>query len=293
MTKNLPGLECKGGRLVLRGVGLLERTKGGYRLSEAGVELAEAYRDDPTGREWTRLLARLLLTREPRTRTFIRLMSSDNARLYFTAGEWWGGSLSHAVITCADGSQIAPFAASDDSLPNLRPAIIQNAWWALGAWRESPLINGAESCRFVGRLKDDFSMHAISVPLRGACEVFLLLGVLRSRMDECWLDHDVARREFGADLAEDFGWKTLGADRSLADILTELIPLLQMDTGFIVASELRCKLRQHGVDNPDREMSRLESAGRIVIESTDYGQSRHGTGLYDDPAKQLIRIRLC
>ena len=56
-------------------------------------------------------------------------------------------------------------------------------------------------------------------------------------------------------------------------------------------STLKC-LRQLGVENPDREIARLEAEGRLIIEATDFGQGRHGVGLYEDPRKQLIKLRV-
>jgi hypothetical protein len=292
ITRNLPGLERKGDQLILRGIGLLEATERGYRLSESGKELGAAYRADPHGREWVRILARLLLTREPRTRTLIGLMSEEDVKLHFTAGEWWGGSLQRAAMHFSNGRKIAPFARAAQPLPNLRSAMTERAWWALGAWRAHSLVNGADDCRFVGQLRDDFSLHDISLALRASCEVFVHLNVLRHRGDQCWLDHDQAIEECGADLASDFGWRANSPLRPLVETLAELIPLLRTDTGFIVASELRSRMREHGVENPDRAIARLEAAGQLVIEATDYGHSRHGVGLYQDPSKQLIKLRI-
>lgn len=292
VTKNLPGLEAKGSRLALRGIGLLEKTTGGYRISEAGKQLGQQYRDDAAGLTWVKTLGRLLLLREPRTRVMIKLLSEPGAELYFTEDQWWGGSITRATINYDDGRQLLPFNDRDLQLPNLREAIKSDPWWALGDWQMHPLLDDAETCEFVGQTKEDFSLHAVSVALRAAFEVFLLLGVIQHQRDRCWLDHDIAVKTFGTVLAEDFGWESTGQKKSLREYLVEFTNELRLDTGFIVASELRDRLRQQGFENPDREIARLESEGRLVIESTDYGQSRHGVGLYDDPSKQLIKLRV-
>jgi hypothetical protein len=291
-TKNLPGLETKAKRGVLRGVGLLEQTQGGYRLSDAGKQLGAQYRDDPSGKAWASTLGRLLLLREPRTRVFMRLMSEETATLYFTVDEWWGGSMARAAINYRDGRQVLPFSNQEGPLANLRSAINQQAWWALGYWRDDPQLHGATDCQFVGQSKEEFSLYGISSALRASCEVFLLLGVLRHQADRCWLDHDVAIREFGTELADDFGWAGSKPPAPLHEIVSQCVRDLRLDTGFVVASELRERLRQRGIENPDREIARLESEGRIYIEAADYGQSRHGVGLYDDPRKQLIKLRI-
>jgi hypothetical protein len=292
VTRNLPGLERKGSRLVLRGIGLLDRVDGGYRLSEEGRELAELYRDEPQGTRWVRLLGRLLLTREPRTRTLIKLLSGDESRLCFKGPEWWSGSLRNAVVHVSEGVHIAPFANTDSPLPSLRSAINESPWWALGEWRSQPFLGDANDCRFVGQMNTAYSLHDISLALRASCEVFVHLGVLRCQDGECWLDHDSATAQFGEELALEFGWRAITNTKPLWQTIQELLPSLRADTGFIVVSELRDKLRQHGVENPDREIARLEAEGRLIIEATDFGQGRHGVGLHEDPSKQLIKLRV-
>ena len=292
-SKNLPGLETKGSRLVLRGIGLLEKTKGGYQVSDCGRRLGEEYRDDPGGKEWVKTLGNLLLLREPRTRVLVKLLSEYGATLFFTEDEWWGGSIGRATINFEDGRQVLPFNNRLDEVSNLRAAIRVHAWWALGEWREHPLLDGVRDCEFVGQAKDRFSLHAVSVPLRASCEVLQFLGVLHCQAERCWLDHDSAIDVFGTTVAEDFGWKSSGQQKSLHEWLAHFATELRLDTGFIVASELRDRLRQQGFDNPDRGIAQLESEGRVVIEASDYGQRRHGVGLYDDPRKQLIKLRLC
>lgn len=293
VSKNLPGLETKGSRLVLRGIGLLEKSTGGYRLSESGRQLGEAYRNDPSGKAWGKVLGRLLLQREPRTRVFVKLLSENGASLYFTEDQWWGGSIGRATINFEDGRQVTPFLDNQDQISNLRSAIKEHSWWALGEWRTHPLLQGAEDCCFVGQASAHFSLHAASVALRASCEVLLFLGALHHKADRCWLDHDAAIGAFGPAVAEDFGWNSSGGTKSLREWLGVIASELRLDTGFIVASELRDRLRKQGFENPDRDIAQLELEGWVIIEAADYGQSRHGVGLYDDPSKQLIKLRVC
>jgi hypothetical protein len=81
-------------------------------------------------------------------------------------------------------------------------------------------------------------------------------------------------------------------DEPLPELLATVVEKLRSDTGYIIASELRNELQRRGIENPDREIARLETAGQIRIEAEDYGQRRHGLGLYSDPRKQLIKIRV-
>ena len=79
---------------------------------------------------------------------------------------------------------------------------------------------------------------------------------------------------------------------SLAEVTVRLIDELTADDGFLVASELRDALRQRGVPAPDKQVAELMEQGIIRLEAFDYGQARHGQGLFDDPRKQLVKFRV-
>lgn len=292
LTRNLAELETSNGKLVLRGIGLLERHQRGYRVSEEGRRLGSSYRAEKDGRGWVRQLASILVTREPRTRVVLALLAQPGASLYFDANSWFGGSLQKAKIEAPGHAPLAPFASTARG-PSLRDVLHDRAWWALGAWREHELLAGASDCRFEGQLGHVFSLHDIGLALHASFEVLLHLGVLRFDSRQCWVDRDVAAAELGPIIAEDFGLDRRHAEvEPLPKLLAALVEKLRSDTGYIIASELRKELRGRGIENPDRELARLETAGLIRIEAEDYGQRRHGLGLYSDPRKQLIKIRV-
>src|SRR5580658_7916183 len=83
IVRNLPGLEKKGERLILKGIGLFAQTQNRYGLSSDGIRLGAVYSEDQKGKGWVRLLASLLLAREPRTRVVIRALSREGAELHF------------------------------------------------------------------------------------------------------------------------------------------------------------------------------------------------------------------
>jgi hypothetical protein len=286
VTRNLPGLERQGQRLVLRGVGLLEPTTGGYHVSDEGLALARAYREAPRGTTWVRLLCRQLLRREPRVRALVKRLSSPDAVLRFQRPGWFAGRLGAARID-SDAGAVAPFAAKDGKVPCLRDLMADDARWALGAWQDHPLLDGATAFRFVGALKPNFSLHDIGLALRAAFEAFLQLGVLRTAEAECTLDEARAARTLGEDLAAEFGWT---AEAPVPELLARLVDELRSDTGYVVASELRAALKRNGVRDPDRELAELIRAGRVRIEAEDYGQKRHGTGLFGESRKQLVKL---
>ena len=136
ITRNLPGIEQLGERIVLKGVGLLERQGKDYRLSKDGRRIADAYNSDPQGMDWVKLFAISLLTKEPRTRIFIKMLSTPESFLQFEKQSWFGGSTQKAIIQHPDGTVIAPFLSKDgNEIASIRTPLDESAWWALGEWR--------------------------------------------------------------------------------------------------------------------------------------------------------------
>jgi hypothetical protein len=292
ITRNLPGLERTKDKYLLRGVGLLQRDAGGYGLSQEGQQLAESYRDDPKSAGWVSSLTRLLLEREPRTRALVRLLSDPDAHLVFEKG-WFGGSLRKAALERHGVPPKSPFYEASGECSILREFLNSESWWCLGAWRSHPDLADREVCVFVGQLKEAFSLHDVGLALHAACEVLLHAGVLECHGNECTVNQDVGCRTLGTELAEDFGWAD-SHERPVGTLeaILELLPTLRSDTGFIVASELREALRRRGIADPDREIADLERGGKVLVYAEDYGQPRHGTGLYNDARKQLIKLRV-
>lgn len=292
-VRNFPGLEWQGGRLVLRGVGLVERVVGGYGLSDYAQRLVEEYLERPAEMGWVRQLGTILLTREPRTRVFFYYLSQPDARLIFGRREWFRGAFRDARIGNHHGLNMSPFDDRGAHSLTLREGLEELSWWALGAWRQSPLLKGATDCRWVGHIKPAVSLREIGLALRAPCEILLYLGILRREDDSYKLDHEAAIRELGTELAEDFGWlPPIPEEKSLLQLLSEQVKILRSDTGYVVASELRSALHSHGIENPDGEIAQLELAGHLVIDDACHGQSRHGTGLFADQGKQLVKIRI-
>ena len=293
ITRNLPGVETRGNKILLRGLGLLEKDNGLYVMTEEARSLVKAYADNSQGEAWVNQLSRILLLREPRVRALVGLLSEDGAELVFNGKNWFGGSLQKAVICRRDQTSVYPFQTRGEGVLTLRETLQERAWWALGEWRQHPLLHDADACTFVGQLNDRFSLHDIGLALHAACEVLLHAGVLRSEGNVCTVDETAAALSFGEEVAMDFGWKEDDEQAPPLTVLMEiLLEELRTDTGFVVASELRDALVARAIENPDKAIAELERAGKLVIYAEDYGQSRHGTGLYGDPRKQLIKLRL-
>ena len=289
LVRNLPGLERRGGRLQLRGVGYLRRSPEGYRVSPAGRALAELFESEPSGTEWVLSLADRLLGCEPRTRALVGLLSEQGAELRFDGDTWFAGSYAKVIISAPGRPDLAPL-ASDGDLQTLGGVLTGRAWWCLGDWRQDPQLEGAADCRLVGLRSEAPSLHDVGLALRAACEVMLAAGLLKARGGIAWLDMRVAAEALPA-RAADLNWAT-GDTLDLVDALAAVLPHLRSPTGHVVASELRAALQERGHSDPDRALAEAETEGTVLVYAEDYGQSRHGRGLYGDPRKQLVKLRI-
>jgi hypothetical protein len=291
LVRNLAGLECKAGRLQLRGLGLLRRSPAGYAVSADGRALAAAYRANPAGPEWPRLFADALLGLEPRTRALIKRLSEEGAVLKFERDAWFAGSYRRARLVRTGEPDMFPLDAARERR-TLRESLNDDAWWCLGEWRSDPCLEGATHCRFRGTRSEAFSLHGIGPALRAACEVLLVGGLLHRNGGELRLDRAAAIRLLPG-RAADFGWLAGESESgNLMITLAQVLPGLCSATGHVVASELRNLLRARGVADPDRAIAAAQSEGRLLVYAEDYGQSRHGEGLFGDPRKQLVKLHL-
>lgn len=289
LVRNLPGLECRGGRLQLRGVGYLERTTKGYRVSGPGRALRARYLEEPSGAGWVLTLADRLIGHEPRTRALVGLLSAADAELRFDGDAWFAGSYAKASVVSPSHPPTFPFASSGDD-PNLRATLGERAWWCLGDWRQDPLLAGATDCLLIGLQSDAPSLHDVGLALRAALEVLLAAGLVKSRDGIAWLDTRAAAGALSG-RADEFGW-TASEPADLVAALDAVLPILRSPTGHVVASELRAALQERGHADPDRALAQAEAEGVVLVYAEDYGQSRHGRGLYGDPRKQLIKLRI-
>jgi len=289
LVRNLPGLEQRGGRLQLRGVGLLERAHGGYRVSPMGRRLADLYDNAPDSQDWVVFLADTLLGREPRTRGLVGLLSDADATLEFPEPGWFIGSYRKARLSRPGQADVYPFANGNDRV-NLGQTLSDRAMWCLGDWSEHELVGAAESVRFVGLRSETPSLHDVGLALRAAMEVFHVREVVKHSNGSAWLDTAAATRLLPRRAGE-FGWVP-PSDETLVDALSEVLPTLRSPTGHVVASELRDVLLERGHADPDRAIAEAEEQGQVLVYAEDYGQSRHGRGLYGDPRKQLVKLRI-
>jgi hypothetical protein len=70
---NTYGIERSGARYRINGINLFERADKGLRVTSEGLELGKAFREAEADIDWSRVLAKQLLRREPRTRLVIGL----------------------------------------------------------------------------------------------------------------------------------------------------------------------------------------------------------------------------
>lgn len=291
LTFNLPGWgPPRQGDPVLRGIGLLENRNGGYALSAEGRCLGTLYREKLRENAWKVELARILLTREPRTRVLVRLLVEDGASLRFSQPEWFAGSYREAVLE-SGASIYHPFPGKTGPGGDMQRLLDHDGRWALGAWAGDDPVREADQVVFAGTSGPRVSTNDLGMALRGPLELFLNLRLVRESGGIVTWDHRRAGELLPSDLVRDLGGP-VAETSSVAHLAVRLIDELAADDGFVVASELRDALRQNGVEAPDKQLADLMTQGVIRLEAFDYGQARHGKGLFDDPRKQLVKFRV-
>lgn len=291
LTFNLPGWGPPSqGDPVLRGIGLLENRNGGYALSPEGRSLGALYREKPLENAWKVELARILLTREPRTRVLIHLLAAEGACLRFGQPGWFAGPYRDAVLESGENSY-HPFPGKSGP-PGDMPLLLDNEGrWALGAWASDEPVREADSVVFAGISGPRVSTNDLGMAMRGPLELFLNLRLVRESAGVVTWDHRRANELLPAELIRDLGGRE-ERTYNVAELVVRLIEELAADDGFVVASELRDAMRQKGVEAPDKQLAELMEQGVIRLEAFDYGQARHGSGLFDDPRKQLVKFRV-
>jgi hypothetical protein len=291
LTFNLPGWgPCRNGDPVLKGIGLLENRNGGYVLSAEGHRLGTLYHENPRENTWKVELARILLTREPRTRVLVRLLTQAGSSLRFSQPGWFAGPYRSSVLETEAGKYhvLSGKTGPGGDMPAL---LDKEGKWALGAWERDEPVRDAESIMFAGTTGPTFSTNDLGMALRGPLELFLNLQLVQESGGVVWWNHRRASELLPAELVRDLGGPLPDA-ASLAEMTVRLINELTADDGFLVASELRDALRQRGVPAPDKQVAELMEQGIIRLEAFDYGQARHGQGLFEDPRKQLVKFRV-
>jgi hypothetical protein len=295
ITRNLGDWQRNAqGEWIWRGIGLLRQRNGGYVLAPSGLAVRSEYGEDPQGTAWKVMLAAEILTHEPRTRAVVRALSAEGAEWRFRASAWFRGQYDDAVLT-GDLGEYRPLAPASRGRPNIQSLLNDLGAWALGGWRAAALgaASTAPAVAFAGVRDPVLTVDDLGGALHGPFELFAALGVAEDVDGTVrWRAAEAAAR-FGPELAADFGWAAgpVATDDVLA-LVGRLVRELRADDGFVVAARLRDGLAAAGVAEPDREVAALVDAGFVVIDAFDYGQRRHGEGLFGDPRKQLVRLRV-
>lgn len=290
-TFNLPGwgLTNKDSP-VLKGVGLFRKGNKGYVLSEEGRKLADLYRANPEDYAWKIELARILLTREPRTRVIVGLLLKEGAFMQFGKPTWFGGYYREVSIE-SEGRKYHPFPPRREPTEEIQTLLDRAGKWALGAWADEETVKDVDEIRFASVLGPKVYPYDLGLALRGPFELFLNLGLVRESEGVATWQHERAAEMLPLELLEDFGALQVRS-KSLPELLIRLIGDLEADNGFVVASQLREAMLKEGIETPDKEIAELMNQGILGLSAHDFGQARHGEGLFGDPKKQLVKFRI-
>ncbi|MGE5389786.1 MAG: hypothetical protein ACM3PE_01860 [Deltaproteobacteria bacterium] len=286
IVRNFPGLELdKQGEPLLRGVGIMQKRDKRYFLSSWGRELRSSYLEDPKGERWKVTLAAGLLRREPRIRSLVKGLSQQSSQLAFPASGFFNGSYAKARLVSGERDYL-PFAPPLPDQANLQSFMNELRGWAMGDWREE--LEFSEVI-YAGAQGTEISTWGLGGAAKGAFFLFHHLGLVEEAAGELrWLGEKAAR-VMGPELAADFGWME-DESSNMLEIIKGLIIELRSDNGFLVASQLMAKLQEMNMKDGEKELAKLLDAGYLRLEAWDYGQKRHGRGLFGQADKQLVKF---
>lgn len=288
IVRNLPGLEYnKEHEPVIRGVGLMQKTGKQFFLSDWGRQLRDAYLEDSTGIAWKVILASNLLSREPRIRSMVRIISRSDGVLKFPQGGFFTGRYKQAELIMGD-KVYRPFVDQQECQQNLQQLIIDLGYWALGSWQQE-IAEG--KIIYSGADKESITATGLSMAMKAAFTLFKHLDLVDEYDGELQWRNVTAAQLLGDELAQDFGWDK-GIILDTLRIVKDLIGQLTADNGFLVASQLINRMEERGIAESEKTLAKLLDAGHIRLEAWDYGQMRHGRGLFGEPDKQLLKLSI-
>lgn len=287
IVRNLPGLEHnKLSEPVIRGIGIFRKEDGGYSLSSWGKQLREEYLSDLTGIGWKITLAKLILLGEPRIRVIIKVLSNTDGILSLPQNGFFTGSYRQAVLV-SEGNMYRPFVDIKSSPDNIQNLLNEHGTWALGMWQKE--LPESSFVSYEGVNKKQITIDNLSIAVKAAFILFRHLELVNEQGGQIKWNIEKASQLLGSELAVDFGWRA-DSNLNLLEVVNTLISRLKADNGFLVTSQLLSGLEQQGIEQPEKELVRLMDQGLIRLEAWDYGQSRHGRGLFGDPMKQLVKF---
>jgi hypothetical protein len=292
---NTYGIERSGERYRINGIDFLRRHEDGLRATPAGIALGQAYREDPGGDGWAKLLARQLLLREPRTRLLVGLLAKGFRMEVNVDGTTPSGAL--AVVN-ETGERI-PIPQRNCSAFN--DLLAAEAEMALGPHWRTDLNDLGATGRVVweGVQGGKPSTNDLPTALKKALAVLFFIRLFDGDSETWVVDPGRLTEVVGNEVASSFGLAgsvespRLSANQAFAKALEATLDA----QGFAVVSQLADQFGQLlGVPHEERAKvldSFVRTAiyhERLRILAHHAGQPRMGRGLFGENDRRRVKF---
>lgn len=291
---NLYGIERSGDRWRLNGLGLLERSGGTARATADGLRLGRLFREHPSDAAWAIELAKLIATREPRTRLVLWLML-QGAEL--TAGFSDSDSNTSLELRWGTNQVLTIRWAQTDEFNEL---LQDHAQKLLGPfWSQAIQMDSKIPVAWEGVVRGSTpSTNSLSTALRRSLGLFHHVGLLQGSGRDWSVTPEHLAQVLGEQALRSFGFEgaapvRLTDDEAFARALRDSTDA----EGFLIVSQLGERFGEL-LQVPDEDRAAvLDSYIRTAMYHDQLrvldrhpGQPRMGRGLFGEPGARRVRI---
>jgi hypothetical protein len=290
---NLYGMERSGGRWRLNGLGLLERSGGHARVTADGLRLGTLFREHPHDLGWAVELAKLIATREPRTRLVLWLML-HGAEL--TAG--FSDSESNRSLELRWGAKqvlTIRWARTEE----FNGLLQEHSRELLGPYWSQLIQPSSAPVLWEGVVRGSTpSTNGLSMAVRRSLGLFHYIGLLEGSGREWGVTPAHFGQLLGAQALRSFGHEgaapvRLTDDEHFARALRDCTDA----EGFLIVSQLVERFGEFLKVPDDDRAAVLDSYIRTAMYHDQLrvldrhpGQPRMGRGLFGEPGARRVRI---
>jgi len=291
---NTYGLERGGSRYRINGINLFALVDTGLRATSEGVELGKAFREAKADVEWTRILARQLLRREPRTRLVIGLCLAGWQLGVDALSEIPTGILS---LTSPQGETLE---VAQRNCEGFNTLLQDNAELALGPlWRNDlDALGESGPVAWEGVQGGAPSTNDLPTALKKALTVFFHLRVFGGGPSVWGLDAGGLADALSMQELTELGFEgaapvQLSDDHAFARALRDCVDI----DGFLIVSRLAerfgtllCVPEEDRAAVLDSYVRTAMYHDRLRVLDRHPGQPRMGRGLFGEPGARRVRV---
>ena len=292
---NTFGIERSGQRFRINGIDLLRREGTGLRATQAGLDLGDEYRSNPSGIDWATMLARQLLLREPRTRLLVGVLL-EGYQLEVRVDE---ATPSGALYLVNNQGKRVPIPQRNCSA--FSDLLSVNAEMALGPmWRDDLTRLGATGpVAWEGVQGGQPSTNDLPTALKKALAVLFHIDLFDGDGELWMLDPDRLLSTVGKVVWSSFGLTRIDDSKALSDDAAFARALAETSDaqGYTIVSQLADQFgrlldvpREERVKVLDGFVRAATYHERLRILAHHPGQPRMGRGLFGENDSRRVKF---